>query len=177
MTQELVERAMHGDQEAFGILAQERLSRLVGAAGLILRDAAAAEDAVQETLVQAWRDLPSLRSPDRFDAWLRRILIRRCDDLMRQSPDIKGSVVEEVAGPWSEPGFTEHEDLSAGITRLSDEHREVLVLRYYLDLSQEEIASALGVRLGTVKSRLHRALAYLRAELASAERVSSRGLQ
>ena len=84
MQQELVERARRGDHDAFAVLAGTAISRLDGAAWLILRDADLAKDAVQNALVRAWRDLPTLRDPDRFDAWLNRILVRACIDESRR---------------------------------------------------------------------------------------------
>src|SRR6187549_2789184 len=74
----LVEQAMAGDHDAFAELARARIGRLYAIAVLILRDPGRAEDATQEALVAAWRDLSALRDPDRFDAWLRRLLVRAC---------------------------------------------------------------------------------------------------
>ena len=74
----LVERARAGDEEAFASLARAAGDRLLAIAYRILRDLGLAEDAVQQTLVLAWRELPSLREPDRFDAWLRRLLVNAC---------------------------------------------------------------------------------------------------
>ena len=84
MQQELVERARRGDHDAFASLAAAAIFRLDAAARLILRDPEWAKDAVQETLVRAWRDLPTLRNPDRFDAWLHRLLVRACIDEARR---------------------------------------------------------------------------------------------
>ena len=84
MQRDLVERARQGDHDAFAALAGAAISRLDAAAWLILRDPEQAKDAVQNTLVRAWRDLPTLRSPDRFDAWLHRLLYRACIDEARR---------------------------------------------------------------------------------------------
>src|SRR5262245_14917628 len=78
MRRELVERAREGDHEAFEELARLAIGRLYAVAFLILRDQALAEDATQEALVAAWRDLSGLRDPDRFDAWVRKLLVRAC---------------------------------------------------------------------------------------------------
>src|SRR3990172_5286414 len=78
MDRDLVEQARRGDREAFGILARTRGDRLFGIARRILRDIELAEDAVQQALVIAWRELPRLRDPDRFDAWLQRTLVHAC---------------------------------------------------------------------------------------------------
>ena len=78
MRRDLVERAMAGDHDAFSELARVSISRLYATARLILRDDGRAEDATQEALVAAWRDLSALRDPDRFDAWLHRLLVRAC---------------------------------------------------------------------------------------------------
>lgn len=175
MTRELVERAMQGDTEAFGALAAPRLERLVGTAGLLLRDADAADDAVQDALVRAWRDLPRLRDADRFDAWLRRIVVRSCTDQLRAKARRDHDQLPDLPSAWPHRAFDEHDDLLAALARLSDEHRTVVVLHYYLGLTQPEIAHAVGARLGTVKSRLNRALSYLRAELDAAARGMPQG--
>ena len=78
----LVERA-GGDHDAFAALVGAALARLDAAARLILRDAELARDAVQEAMVRAWRDLPGLRDPDRFDAWLHRLTVHACIDAAR----------------------------------------------------------------------------------------------
>jgi RNA polymerase sigma-70 factor (ECF subfamily) len=80
---DLVDRARHGDREAFGVLAGGAVDRLYGIARNILRDAELAEDATQEALVRAWRDLPALRDVERFDAWLYRVIVRACTDTAR----------------------------------------------------------------------------------------------
>ena len=93
MDRDLVEQAQRGDREAFAILARTHGDRLMAIAQRILRDVGRAEDAVQQTLVIAWRELPSLRDPDRFDAWLQRLLVnasyaeaRRIACLERERP-------------------------------------------------------------------------------------------
>ena len=78
MSSALVERARAGDEEAFASLARGAGDRLLAIAYRILRDLGLAEDAVQQTLVLAWRELPALRDVDKFDAWLRRLLVNAC---------------------------------------------------------------------------------------------------
>ena len=85
MTTELVERAQRGDHEAFDALATAAYHRLYAIARRILRDGYAAEDAVQDALIRAWRDLRGLRDRERFDAWLHRLLINACADQARRS--------------------------------------------------------------------------------------------
>ena len=84
MTRDLVERARKGDHDAFAELAGAAISRLDATAWLMLRDADRATDAVQNALVRAWRDLPTLRDPDRFDAWLHRLTVNACIDEIRR---------------------------------------------------------------------------------------------
>jgi RNA polymerase sigma-70 factor (ECF subfamily) len=173
MTRELVERAMHGDQDAFGVLAERSLDRLVGTAGLILRDADAAQDAAQDALIRAWRDLPTLRDPDRFGSWLYRLLLNSCTDhRRRQQRHAHQALAPQHGGASADAAhaMADRDAITAALDRLSDEHRAVVVLRYYVGLNQPEIATAIGQPLGTVKSRLSRALKYLRADLAAAER-------
>ena len=98
MERDLVERARQGDHDAFAVLAGAAISRLDGAAWLILRDPEQAKDAVQNALVRAWRDLPTLRDPDRFDAWLNRLVVNACIDearrLRRHRMDVELHVIE-----------------------------------------------------------------------------------
>jgi RNA polymerase sigma-70 factor (ECF subfamily) len=169
MQRELVERAMNGDHGAFADLARCSISRLYATARLILRDEAQADDATQEALVSAWRDLAALRDPDCFEAWLHRLLVRACYREARRSRT--RSVVEihvvppDVVGGDIARSQAERDELERGFARLNAEQRAVLVLRYYLGLSLEEAADALGIPSGTAKSRLHRAIQAMRAAL------------
>jgi RNA polymerase sigma-70 factor (ECF subfamily) len=176
LSRELVERAMHGDRDAFGIIAERRLARLTGTAGLILRDADAADDAAQETLVRAWRDLPGLRDPDRFDPWLHRILVRACGDhLRRRGRDTarRSDAIPDMAGADEAARHADRDEMDRALDRLSVEQRTAVVLHYYLGLSHPEIAGATGQPIGTVKSRLSRALDHLQAALAADARVGA----
>lgn len=167
---------MHGDRDAFGILAERRLPRLIGTAGLILRDADAADDAAQDTLVRAWRDLPGLRDPDRFDAWLHRILVRACGDQLRQrgrDAARRSDSRPDRVGTDETLRQADRDEMERALGGLNHDQRTAVVLHYYLGLSHPEIAEATGQPIGTVKSRLSRALDYLRAELAAAARTSA----
>src|SRR6186997_1591353 len=82
---DLVIRARDGDRDAFSALAAQSLGRLTAVARMILRDEYAAQDAVQDACIQAWRSLPGLRDPDKFEAWIRRLLVRACFDRTRRS--------------------------------------------------------------------------------------------
>jgi len=169
MQRELVVRAQRGDREAFTDLAAASLARLDGIARLILRDPDLAKDAVQNGLVRAWRDLPTLRDPDRFDAWIRRLVVRACLDEARgqRRHRVASTVidvgVESVADASS--AVADQDQLERAFRRLRPEDRAILVLRHYLDLPVPDIADALRIPLGTAKSKLHRATEELRAVL------------
>jgi len=169
MQQELVERARRGDHDAFATLAGAAIFRLDAAARLILRDPDQAKDAVQETLVRAWRDLPTLRSPDRFDAWLHRLLYRACIDearrLRRHRVDVELTPIDSPEIRDMTSSVTDRDQLERGFSRLEPEARALIVLHHYLDLPLPEVATVLGIPLGTAKSRLHRALGSMRAAL------------
>ncbi len=166
---ELVEQARQGDHDAFAALVFAALPRLDAIARLILRDPERAKDAVQEALVRAWRDLRSLRDPDRFDAWTYRLVVNACtDDLRRQ----RRRAVEVELTPILEPpmgdsqiSVAERDALERGFRRLDPEQRSLIVLHHYLDLPLPDVADILHIPLGTAKSRLHRALAVMRAAL------------
>ena len=171
MQQELVERARRGDHDAFATLAGTAIARLDSAAWLILRDAELAKDAVQNALVRAWRDLPTLRDPDRFDAWLNRILVRACIDearrVRRHRVDVELTEIHvaTTAIPGHESAIADRDELERGFLRLEPEMRAVIVLHHYLDLPLPAVAATLGIPLGTAKSRLHRALGLMRSAL------------
>ena len=169
MQRDLVERARRGDHDAFAALAGSSISRLDGAAWLILRDAELAKDAVQNALVQAWRDLPTLRDPDRFDAWLHRIVVTSCLSEARRTRrhriNVDLTAIAVPAPDAFESTVVNRDQLERGFTRLDPEMRAVIVLHHYLDLPLPVVAESLGIPLGTAKSRLHRALTQLRAAL------------
>jgi len=135
----------------------------------VLRDRHAAEDAVQEAAVRAWRAFPGLRDESRARAWFLKIVLNQCRATMRTRWWRSNLVLERVdAEVASHAGGAElRVDLERALRVLSRDQRAVLFLAYQMDLPQEEIARVLGVRVGTVKSRLHRAMARLRLALPS----------
>jgi RNA polymerase sigma-70 factor (ECF subfamily) len=175
MQLDLVERARQGDHDAFAMLAGAAINRLDGAARLILRDPDKAKDAVQEALVRAWRDMPSLRDSGRFDAWLHRLLVRACIDearrLRRHRYDVELAPFHAHVVADGVSITLDRDQLDRGFRRLEPEARAVIVLHHYLDLPLPEVALALGIPLGTAKSRLHRALGAMRAALDADARI------
>jgi len=166
---ELVVRAQRGDHDAFAVLAGAFVARLDAAARLILRDHELARDAVQEGFLRAWRNLPTLRDPDRFEGWLRSLVVRSCIDVLRRRGrrpmevellPIDGPAVADIASI-----VADRELLDMALARLHPEQRAVVVLHYYLGLPLPEVARTLGIPLGTAKSRLHRSLAAMRAAI------------
>ena len=174
MDVDLVEQAQRGDRDAFGILARTRGDRLFGIANRILHDFERSEDAVQQTLVIAWRELPRLRDPDRFDAWINRLLVHACYLEARRMRDWNSNIrVLPVEGPPAPDGtlsVADRDELERGFRRLPPDQRAILVLRHYLGLEPAEIAETLGIPVGTARSRLHYAHRAMRAALEAAER-------
>jgi RNA polymerase sigma-70 factor, ECF subfamily len=169
MQRDLVERAMAGDHDAFSELARGVIGRLYVIARLILRDDAKADDATQEALLSAWRHIHGLRDPDRFDAWLHRLLVNACHreagrNRRRGAVEINIEVIEAPL-PDSTLDLADRDQIERGFRRLDMDQRTVLVLHYYLGLRLDEAAGVLGVPPGTVRSRLHRATAAMRAAL------------
>jgi RNA polymerase sigma factor (sigma-70 family) len=167
---ELVERARGGDRHAFAELIRESGARLDATARLILRDPELAQDAVQDTLIRAWRSLPGLRDTATFDHWLHSLVAHACIDLARKR---RRRVVEVELTPIH---FTEALDyageiadrdlLDRALARLEPQARAVVVLHFYLDLPLPQVARMLGIPDGTAKSRLHRSLGVLRSSMA-----------
>ena len=158
MISDLVERAQRGDHEAFDALATAAYHRLYAIARRILRDGYAAEDAVQETLVGAWRNIRSLRDPERFDAWIHRLLVRACGDEVRRSRRRPVAVPPLFDRPTSTDDIAtlvDQDEIERAFLLLSVEHRAVLVLTHYVGLPVPEVAAILGIPPGTVHSRLH----------------------
>jgi len=166
---DLVEQAQRGDREAFGILARSRGDVLFGIARRILRDVDLAEDAVQQTLVIAWRELPRLRDPDRFDAWLQRTLVHASYAESRRKRAWQSTIrvlpVDGPAGPDEIGGLVDRDEVERGFRRLPPEQRAILVLHHYLGLGLNEIGNVLDIPAGTARSRLHYAHRAMRALL------------
>ncbi|MFN2419056.1 MAG: RNA polymerase sigma factor [Candidatus Limnocylindria bacterium] len=167
-----IERAQGGDVDAYAVLVDHhapRLHRL--AASIVGADDAA--DATQEALLSAWRELPKLRDVERFEPWLRRILVNRCRKFLRgRSRRIAPVTLDPALGhdpidpaPPVDARVAEQSALDAVFKQLSPDQRALLSLHYTMDLSIRESAAALGIRSGTAKSRLNKALAALRTAL------------
>ena len=177
MDRDLVEQAQAGDREAFAVLARAGADRMFAIAQRILRDVGRAEDAVQQTLVIAWRELPGLRDPDRFDGWIYRLLIHACYAEARDAR--RWQTVLQILpndGPVATDDMlsvADRDELDRGFRRLAPDQRAVLVLRHYLGLEPREIADVLGIPEGTARSRLHYAHRAMRAALEAAERPAA----
>jgi RNA polymerase sigma-70 factor (ECF subfamily) len=177
LVEDLVVQARAGDHAAFERLAGASVDRLYAVAWRVLRDAAAAEDAVQECLFRAWRDIRTLRDPSRWDAWTYRLLLHACRDEQRRARrrpmTIEVGSLDPVHGATgTRPGRTDgvaavdqRDELERGFRRLSVDHRMVLALHFLLGYRPTEIADLLGITEGTASSRIHYAGRALRAAL------------
>ena len=169
MDRDLVEAAQGGDREAFVDLIHARSDRLFGLAQRILRDVDRAEDALQDALVIAWRDLRGLRDPDRFDAWLQRLVINVCIGQAtrerRRTANLRVLPIEGPAAPDTLLSVADRDLLERGFRRLAPDQRAMLFLHHYLGYAPSEIAETLGIPPGTARSRLHHAHRAMRAAL------------
>jgi RNA polymerase sigma-70 factor (ECF subfamily) len=172
----LVEQAKRGDREAFDSLARQTGDRCMAIAFRILRDFDLADDAVQSALLTAWRELRTLRDPERFEPWLHRILTNACyaeaKHRRRQSERVRLLPVESEYGPDEYASIENRDQLERAFRRLTVQQRAVLVFHHYLGLPLPEVAARTGLPLGTVKSRMHHAKQALRASLDAEARAS-----
>jgi len=175
---DLVIRATGGDHDAFSSLAAGAVRRLHRTAWLILRSDDDAADAVQESLLAAWLHIAAVREPNRFDAWLNRLLVHACYRLAKRTR--RREVVEINVDHPDVPSHRDVEDVLAtrdqferAFRRLTPEQRAVLVVHHFLELPDAEAASALEIAVGTFKSRLHRATAAMRAAVEADGRISN----
>ena len=177
MQRDLVEAARRGDHAAFEVLASAAVDRLYALARLIVGDAQRAEDAVQEALIRAWQGLPELRDPDRWDAWLHRLIVNASTDQGRRV--MRRPVEVRMVGPEAAIGdhvgmIGDHDQLERGLKRLKPDQRSAVVLHFYLGLTVPEVADAQDVPVGTAKSRIHYAVDALRAAIEADERAPIR---
>jgi RNA polymerase sigma-70 factor (ECF subfamily) len=176
---DLVVAAQRGDQAAFVDLIRFRGGRFLAIAHRILRDVDRAEDALQEALVIAWRDLPSLRDPDRFDAWVHRLLTNVCiAEAGRERKRISNLYVLPIDGPAAPDellSVADRDQLDRGFRRLNPDERAILVLRHFVGYEPTEIAELLGSPAGTIRSRLHHAHRAMRAALDADARAAAVG--
>ncbi len=170
-TARLVEAARMGNVAAFEALVQPHLGPLYRLA-VAMVGPEEARDVVQETLVSAWRQLHQVKQPDRLQSWLRSIVMNRARNVLRARRRHPALSFDLGAGHadrlFHEPidGLAGHWDLDDALARLRPDERAVIVLRYLADLPIREVATTLGIREGTAKSRLHAALQSVRRQFA-----------
>ncbi len=169
MERELVERARKGDRDAFASLVHQVSDALFAVAHRILRDVDLAEDALQVALITAWRQLPHLREPERFEAWVHRILVHACYAEARRSrrwaTNVRVLPVDGPVGPDEHLSVADRDELERAFRRLPLDQRAVFVYHHYLGLPLVEIAETLGIPAGTARSRLHYATRALRSAI------------
>lgn len=164
----LVSDAVAGDRFAFASLLERETPSAYRAALAILRSPEEARDVVQEAAIRAWQELPRLHSAAAWPAWFRRITVRQALDERRHARHTRESPLSEQGCPDPVDAAADSDAsviLLSAFDRLRAEDRAILALRFHLDLTVPDVADTLGIKLGTAKARIHRALAKLRAEL------------
>lgn len=176
LDQDLVRRASGGDQDAFTRLAAAAVDRLYAIAYRILRDPDRAQDATQQALLGAWRDLPTLRDHERFEAWLYRLVVHACyaeaRAHRRHIARIRVIATNHPTTPDTAISVADRDELEHAFRTLTPEQRAVVVLHHYLGYPLTEIAATLGIPSGTARSRLHYATRQLRAALEAGNRLA-----
>lgn len=178
---ELIRRSQAGDWDAFELLLERHRTALARTAYLVTRDGDASQDVMQEALLQVWRDLPSYRPFGSFRAWMLKITLNKARKHYRKRRVQTVPLETAVEVPGVAEGLEEKaargeqtERIRQALELLSTDHREVLILRYYNELTVPEIARVLGRREGTVKSRLSRALGRLEQVLSEPDSATGR---
>lgn len=160
---------MTGDEAAFDALIGHMGDQLHSVARRILRDPYLAEDAMQRALLDAWRYLPQLRDPQRFEAWAYRLVVHACFTESRRERHHRGNLrllgFDAPGAPDPAANLALVHQLDQAFGSLGIEHRTVVVLVHYVGLTPAEAAAAMGTPIGTVRSRLHYALKHMRAAL------------
>lgn len=182
---ELIARAARGDAEAFGAIVAAYADLTLRVAAALLADAAAAEDAAQEAWVDVWHGLPGFRSGQPFRPWLVTVVANRCRKQVRRRAlaTVRLETEQVDAARWREDDADAvlaaypDPELERALADLSDEQRQVLGLRFGADLDLATIAHLTQTPLGTVKTRLRRALDTLRGRLATNSRGATTGRQ
>ena len=179
MQRDLVERARNGDREAFSRLASSSFDQLFRTARLIVRDDDRAADAVQDALLSAWLHIGAVKDVDRFEAWLRRLLVHACYREARRARrhgvmEVDITTLDGPTGDDTQRATAVRDELQRGFGRLRLDQRAVLVVHHYLGLTDQEAAAVLDIPLGTYKSRLHRATDAMRAALEADSRAPVR---
>jgi RNA polymerase sigma-70 factor (ECF subfamily) len=168
----LVEQARRGDRDAFASLVHQVSDSLFGVAFSILRDRGLAEDALQNALVTTWRQLPHLRDTDRFEAWIRRVLVTACYDeskrLRRSRANLRIIDLAAASTPDESRAVAARDELETAFRKIPLDQRAVFVLHHYIGLPLVEVAETLGIPAGTARSRLHYATRSLRTVLTTA---------
>ena len=167
---ELVRRAARGDESAFARVVETQVDRSFRTARAILGNDADARDATQEAYVSAWRELPALRDPASFDAWLQRIVVNECRSILRRRARVREVSLENVAdrpGTGAAPAdqLGEIDVVARAFDRLDPDKRAILVLHYLEHEPVAAIAASLGLASGTIKWRLSEARAALNRAL------------
>ena len=152
---EAIRLCQEGSPDAFRHLVEQHKNTLFGTAVLMTGNRAAAEEHVQEAFLSAWRGICGFRRGSPFKPWVVRILVNRIVS-SRRARALPTAPLEDAE---------RRDEVQAALSRLSPQHHQVVVLRYFAELTLSEISEAIGVREGTVKSRLSRALSRLREEL------------
>lgn len=169
--------AIAGDDSAYGELVRRRHSQIRALLRRLCRDSACADDLAQQSFLQAWRQLRTLRSPGAFGGWLRRIAVNTwLQDIRARgeltSESAAGEPAERASEPSHEPTIAEQLDLDQALSQLAPNERLCIVLAYGERMSHREVADATDLPLGTVKSHIARGTARLRELLRAYEATS-----
>jgi RNA polymerase sigma-70 factor (ECF subfamily) len=174
--QDLIDRAKAGDRSAYEHLLATVIQPASRLAYAMLQDREDAEDAFQESALRGWRRLSNLRNGSPFQPWFIGIVANQCREIRR------GQWWQLIRLPEGQPAqvvnedeWLEGEDLRRAVSQLPDEQRLAILLHFHLDMPLNDVAAALGISVGGVKTRINRALKRLRPAIAISEATASRG--